>query len=432
MLSYYNLLDKLELETTITENPYGFKTEELFLLGARVNPKRSFLFISKLLGKHLSTSPDIPKATGQLLAELFAKEAEGLDLNKSEILVPYLKSQKSDAKVKRILKQQFELAKKTLFIGFAETATGLGHAVSSAFKNSWYIHTTREELSDIQSVFDFEEEHSHATDHRCYLPDKEILTDTEHIVLIDDEMTTGKTSLNLIRSLHSKYPKNHFTILCLLDWRTNEQREMYKKAQRELGIQINVLSLVKGSVNYNSEAFFQYEHNEERGYSSRYESIDLKMKNREMHMTKQNEPVSYLKLTGRFGMDTNQNNLLETEACEIGERLKEMRKHEHTLVIGTGEFMYIPSRIASYMGDGVEYKSTTRSPIYPNNESGYPIKSRIQYKDQDDITHYLYNLNNEVKEMFVLTEKETTRSVMEEMTYCFRKSGIETITFIRV
>ncbi len=62
--------------------------------GARANPKRSFLFVSKVLGKHWPASPSKMYATHQLLAQKI---------------------------------QHIETP--ALFIGMAETAVGLGQGV---------------------------------------------------------------------------------------------------------------------------------------------------------------------------------------------------------------------------------------------------------------------------------------------------------------
>ena len=46
----------------IRKNNYNFSEEQLFVVGKRDNnKKRSFLFISKLLGKHLAVKPEVSK-----------------------------------------------------------------------------------------------------------------------------------------------------------------------------------------------------------------------------------------------------------------------------------------------------------------------------------------------------------------------------------
>lgn len=58
-------------------------------------------------------------------------------------------------------KNPLSLPQKTLFIGFAETATALGHSVFASFaENAEYIHTTRENIEGISNVLHFAEEQS--------------------------------------------------------------------------------------------------------------------------------------------------------------------------------------------------------------------------------------------------------------------------------
>ena len=74
MKNYYNILDKLKIDLTIKENPYSVNPDSLFRVGARINPKRSFLFISKIIGKHLRINPDTMFAAGKLLGLIYLKE----------------------------------------------------------------------------------------------------------------------------------------------------------------------------------------------------------------------------------------------------------------------------------------------------------------------------------------------------------------------
>ena len=59
------------MNINVTPNMFNFNLEDLVLIGKRANnAKRNFLFISKLLGKHLEVNPDVCKATGYLLSSL--------------------------------------------------------------------------------------------------------------------------------------------------------------------------------------------------------------------------------------------------------------------------------------------------------------------------------------------------------------------------
>jgi len=431
MLHCFNVLDFINLQVNVTKNPFDFEMDTLFEVGARINPKRSFLFVSKLIGKHIEVHPDTPKATGHLLGSMFLKNTEGKKFPFEQELISFLKGE--EVNIKPILNQRHKLKEKTLFIGFAETATGLAHSVFSAFENAYFVTTTREEVSSIRSVFDFKEEHSHATDHRCYLEDSKWLDEAEHVVLIDDEMTTGNTSLNLIRSFHQHYPKKRYTILSILDWRTKEHEGNYQRAEEEMSTRIETISLLRGEYEVLEEQHLQQDQSEQDEGIGAFRMYVSPIVPRVTVQNDQNQFLSYPLYSGRFGLDSMNHEDVEAVAIETGKDLASLRKHEKTLVLGTGEFMYLPSRIASYMGDGVVYKSTTRSPIYPSKTENYPIQNRICYLNGDGIQHYLYNLeDNGIEEIFILHEKDVSSKALESIAYQLEKCGFSHIVFINV
>ena len=116
--------------------------DDLCGFAVRANPKRGFLFVSKVLGKHLSVPPSTMKKTHQELAEKIAA---------------------------------LQLPEPVLFVAMAETATGLGQGVFEAslargLKDALFIHTTRAQLEDASVALSFSEPHSHATGHLIYQP----------------------------------------------------------------------------------------------------------------------------------------------------------------------------------------------------------------------------------------------------------------------
>jgi adenine/guanine phosphoribosyltransferase-like PRPP-binding protein len=91
---------------------------------------------------------------------------------------------------------------KVLVIGFAETATAIGAAVAHRIENSVYVHTTREDVQNAVLVSDFSEEHSHATMQRLFLsPEFSDISQFDKIVFVEDEITTGKTILNFLKTV---------------------------------------------------------------------------------------------------------------------------------------------------------------------------------------------------------------------------------------
>jgi hypothetical protein len=65
------IVRRVFMNINITHNMFDFDLDDLVRIGKRANnPKRNFLFISKLLGKHLEVNPDVCRATGYLLSSL--------------------------------------------------------------------------------------------------------------------------------------------------------------------------------------------------------------------------------------------------------------------------------------------------------------------------------------------------------------------------
>ncbi|MDD1606553.1 MAG: phosphoribosyltransferase domain-containing protein, partial [Methylococcaceae bacterium] len=147
------------------------------LLGfaARVSSKRKFLLVSKVLGKHYPVTPKMMSWSYRALARTVLNSGAG---------------------------------DSSLWIGMAETATGLGYGVFEAahregLQNALFMQTTRYHLADVDRL-EFEEAHSHATDFFLYYPTdpayKQRFLTADTLVLIDDEISTGKTFLRLIQA----------------------------------------------------------------------------------------------------------------------------------------------------------------------------------------------------------------------------------------
>lgn len=141
------------------------------------NSKRSYVLVNKNQGKHYPIESD--KVYGEvekLYENLVKKYPESIN------------------KLPKIV------------LGFAETATGIGAIFSTYFMNSesWYITTTREDVSE-QDYVDFSEEHSHATEQRLYYEDmKEVYDKDFEMYFVEDEITTGNTIRNMLVEMYSK------------------------------------------------------------------------------------------------------------------------------------------------------------------------------------------------------------------------------------
>ena len=239
----FNILNSIQVEVHVEKNDYNLPLDDLFMMAARINKKRSFLFVSKVLGKHFPINPNKGLLTSALLAARYYEVVKGAECaSKNQWVSSFLLNEPSFTRSPFIPK-----IINPLIIGFAETATALGHAFFDCFESADYVHTTREVLDGQHPVITFEEEHSHATSHRCYMP-LDMIENNREIILVDDELTTGKTALNIIRSIHARFPRNEYTIVSILDWRSVENKQQFKRLEKSLGITIHVVSLIAGKV----------------------------------------------------------------------------------------------------------------------------------------------------------------------------------------
>ncbi len=195
--------------------PGDVSLDDLFDIAERRNPKRAFLFVSKVLGRHIPVPPSVMRQAYRQLASQFPATLTG----------------------------------PVLFIGMAETAVGLGAGVFDEVRHqhreSVYLTSTRHPV-DGTLLCEFKEEHSHATDHLIYLPDDEEkrrrVTNARTLVLIDDEATTGNTFINLLSALRNTGKLQHIEqviAVTLTDWSSNALSE-------RTSLPVTSVSLVSG------------------------------------------------------------------------------------------------------------------------------------------------------------------------------------------
>ncbi|ULT55339.1 phosphoribosyltransferase family protein [Neobacillus drentensis] len=427
----FNILDSIKVEINSLENPYHIPIDELFTMAARINKKRSFLFISKVLGKHLPIEPNKGLLIAALLGARYLEVVKGIKCReKDRLLSLFIKGGTFHS-------SPFIAEKhKPVIIGFAETATALGHAFFDCFEGAEFFHTTREEISGERPVITFEEEHSHATSHRCYIP-LEMIDHQREVILVDDEITTGNTALNIIKSIHENFPRPVYTVVSILDWRSQEYKEKFLRVEQELGIKINVVSLLSGHVK-----IYQLKELEDRsnraGIFRRAGSIEVMdlgsyFTSSPFSSRDQLNGLPYLNETGRFGLKSIENFLVHQRISKASEFLRQKRNGVRTLCLGTGEFMYLPMRLAAEMGSGVYYQSTTRSPIYIKDEEGYGAKFGVNFPNPENeiIPNFVYNIPpNHYDELFLFFEREVSKEKLEPMIEELGELAFKTIKIV--
>jgi pyrimidine operon attenuation protein/uracil phosphoribosyltransferase len=311
--------------------------------GSRINNKRSFLFISKILGKHIPVSP---------------KKLNTTHLKLAKLVNPAIKEDN------------------VLLIGLAETATGLGWGLFEQIisKSKIYIHTTRVMLEQ-KHLIDFEEEHSHATEQYLYAPksSKFHLNKINHIVIVDDEITTGNTIKNLIGQLNVVFNKPKISVVTLLNWSN------YKKNYK-------IYALHEGKFTFKEKPWLLAE-NTVSNNTDFVKPILKKLSN------------GY----GRVGAYSF------PAISQENSKLFKKFKNNKILLLGTGEFMFY-AQIASrhfHESNTLKIQSTTRSPV----SIGGNIKSKISFKDNyyPEINNYLYNVIDKKYDVIIIFSENKSK-----------------------
>lgn len=417
----------MDINIAVNRTFEGLSTESLFSMALRVNKKRQFLFVSKLIAKHLAVHPSLALGTGTLLASLLMDHASFAPHPQAKKLARMIETGVPCRKTSiESLDFKTKLAKKTVFIGMAETATGLGHAVFHHFENAAYVHTTREEIIGQNPSFVFEEEHSHATSHKVYAP-SEMLQEAETIVLIDDEISTGNTLVNLICALDDQFPGKDYKALSILDWRNAGQKQKLAQLALEREIKIDVLALMEGQ--------FDLRHSESPDEAI-LEVLDGKgeaVLNRTVEMDalpyRSQTKQSYLPFTGRFGLTSSKH-------AEIGDWIENIAAltagSAKPLVIGIGENMYLPLRFALALEGDPLVQTTTRSPIFASDTENYPIKEKQKFNlpDAIGVEQFIYNINElDIDKIYLLAESVIDESAWQPLiAYLEKKAPVEWIS----
>ncbi|ANU27276.1 adenine/guanine phosphoribosyltransferase [Planococcus versutus] len=417
------------MNISVTDAYPALSPESLFSVALRVNKKRQFLFVSKLIAKHLAVDPSLALGTGTLLASLLMESADLEGYPDANLLVQMIETGKVNRELSlQSLEFKKTMPQKTVFIGMAETATGLGHSVFQHFEGAAYIHTTREEIVGMTPSFVFEEEHSHATSHKVYAPPG-MLERAETIVLIDDEISTGNTLLNLVCALDDQFPGKKYASLSILDWRNDSQKEKIENAVNNRGISLKILSLMSGQ--------FELVHSKmpQEIEKNSLTSTAEKMPVTEMNTTKlkvtSKTRQQYVPYTGRFGITSKEQDEITKWAQQATAPFA--NRKDKALVIGVGENMYLPLRFALALGENLLVQTTTRSPIFASPTLNYPIQEKVKFNlpDAEEINQFIYNLNAlDIDRIYLLTESVVEKSEWQPLlVYLQSKASVEWISF---
>ena len=352
---------------TLSVTPTGgiSAIDDLFEIAERRNPKRAFLFVSKVLGRHIPVAPAKMRAVYRQLAEQFPALSQG----------------------------------PVLFIGMAETAVGLGAGVFDEVRHkaqeAVYLTSTRHP-QQAALLCEFKENHSHATDHLIYLPDdaqlRQRVLNARTLVLIDDEATTGNTFINLLDALRHEGGLDQIEqviAVTLTDWSGDA-------LAKRCPVPVRSISLVQGDWHWQQDP------------TAALPAMPA------APLTNANDvPLVGKQSWGRLGM--------LTPAGDLGRDIQPL-PGENILVLGTSEFVWEPFLLAERLaaqGAEVKYSSVTRSPI----AVGFAIESAIAFSDNYGlgIANFVYNVAHQRFDRVLLCVETPAHSVDPLLTAALAK-----------
>ncbi|MEV6328706.1 phosphoribosyltransferase [Streptomyces sp. NPDC051909] len=359
------------------------KLPDLLGLALRRNPKRAHLLVSNVLGKHVPQRPSVVHGHGYALG-----------LRVRDLLGP-------------------AEAARSVVLGYAETATGLGHSVADGLGFARYLHSTRRPVEGAATAGGFEESHSHATSHLLLPEDPELLSAPGPLVLVDDEFSTGNTVLNTIRDLHERYPRERYVVVALVDMRSAADLGRLEAFGREIGARIDLVAGATGTVRLPDGVLAKGQalvtaHEPAAATGSAFASVSVPQQPRGPRTGSVPAPVRVdlgwpagVPDGGRHGFTPAHAVALNDALPAMTERLTEaLGGARRVLVLGFEELMYAPLRLALALeraGTDVRYSTTTRSPVLAVDDPGYAIRTRLVFPAHDEPAdgpgeRYAYNV----------------------------------------
>lgn len=354
-------------------------------LAVRRNPRRAHLLVSRVLAKHVPTDPRLVRAAGWLLgarvAEVLLGPGAPPELGP---LVAALDGCGAAAEVRDAALRTGRPVPGAVVVGYCETATGLGHLVAESL-GAPYLHSTRRPVAGVVAAGGFEEEHSHAVGHLLLPADVELLRGDGPLVLVDDELSTGRTVANTLRALHALHARAHYVVAALVDLRSPDDGAVLAALATELGVRVDVVALAVGTVAVPDGVLAAGQElvaELERPAAPPAPAVDVVR-------VALGWPAG-LAEGGRHGVGASTHAELDAAMPGLAARVvAALGEARSLLVLGFEELMHAPLRLAEAVADArpdlaVRFSTTTRSPVLAVDDPGYAIRDRLVFPAHDD------------------------------------------------
>lgn len=338
-----------------------YQLDDLLGFAERINPKRAFLFVSKVLGRHIPVAPSQMRNAFSDLANLIPNN----------------------------------LPEPIVVIGMAETAVGLSAGVhqtlQSRYPNAILLNSTRHTQNGTL-LTTFSEDHSHASTHLIYQSDdselQQQVLNAKTLIMVDDEASTGQTCQNVVNALrHAGLTQlEQVHLATLVDWSLGKvENQPFKD------IAFFRHHLLSGSWQWTDIP------NAKPITMPKVDSVEAG-----------NQPLLATGDWGRkptictdLGLNLLWQNLekLLPSFCKggVGGGLNDKK----ILVLGSNEFVWLPFLLAEKLenllknqNSSIKFGSLTRSPIATNDTDETAIKAVIKFADNYGLgmTNFVYNV----------------------------------------
>lgn len=384
-----------------TEQSNHYQLEDLLGFAQRINPKRAFLFVSKVLGRHIPVAPSTMRHAFTDLANLVPDD----------------------------------LPEPILVIGMAETAVGLSAGVHQAlqtrYPNALLLNSTRHAQHNEDNtetlLTTFSEDHSHASQHLIYQSADTVtqaqLLASKTLIMVDDEASTGNTCVNVVTALRNagltELEQVHLTTL--VDWSLNQnqaQADVDDNISARLpNIDFHRHHLLSGAwqwtdaPNPESITMPSVDTTEagshtlgETGNWGRFPTLD----------STDGFDNYLLKFQAALNV-FNQQAQFEKEQLEK-RQLDKKQLPKRILVLGSNEFVWLPFLLAEWLetqtqNSTVKFSALTRSPI----ALGGAITTMLSFSDNYGLgmTNFAYNVEPSNWDLIVLCVETSADSVDE-------------------
>lgn len=389
--------DNCGSDTQDSDTNNHYQLEDLLGFAQRINPKRAFLFVSKVLGRHIPVAPSTMRHAFTELANLVPSQ----------------------------------LPEPILVIGMAETAVGLSAGVHQALQTRYpqalLLNSTRHAQHTTNSteslLTTFSEDHSHASQHLIYQSADKVTQDqllaSKTLIMVDDEASTGNTCINVVTALRhaglTQLEQVHLTTL--VDWSLDQNKTdeteggviPEQMATRLAGVDFHRHHLLSGAWQWTDAP------NPEPIIMPSVDTTDAG-----------SQALGHTGGWGRFptidstdGFDNCLSRFQTSFAKFSGQdHFAVAQLPKNILVLGSNEFVWLPFLLAEWLEtqtqnadteSRVNFSALTRSPI----ALGGAITTMLSFSDNYGLgmTNFVYNIDPKAWDLIVLCVETSADSV---------------------